>query len=356
VLTCAISKGCSAQVGFHPLGKSRSEHYHHINDTRISVSRIVLFQNSVVAVQFTDARIEDVAYSVLSQTAVPFPWKSRSRRLNIQHWPQNNIALPPSARGGLCSPVITNLGADPTSPPAIPFSPGAPSSSDSEPSVDHLYGSLRRDVYEDASDDESIGSPPRGLPMAQMMGDKPDTKSNRPSVTLGNYSSSSSDSGNDSLAATDNKIDHSVKLRPTPSKTRCYPTRHPSTLLQARIQPKSLPLDARRPCADYVSRPASASLVLNNILDSSSVAQKNVPNAPYNRPRRVLVPRSFCLPFVTISMRADAHFFDREKGSVVRLYLVVLLSYHLDIAYHRIRCLANESINMCKTLVWSVMP
>jgi hypothetical protein len=245
---------------------------------------------------------------------MPFPWKTRSGQLNIQRWRKSNIEQQPPEQGCLRSPIVIDATADSAVPVPTSFSPEPPSS-DLKRGVNSLYGSLRRDVYEDSSDDESAGSPQRDLPMAQTAGDTADTESTIGSgMSLGRCYSSYSDleeNSADSLSTasdtTDDEIHHFVKPRFTLRRTKGY-----SLTLQAKSLPVRPP--PRQPSTDHTTSLASAR-PMKDMLDCSSRVQKNLPNAPYNRPRRVLVPSS-CLPFVTISMRADAQFFHREKRPV----------------------------------------
>ncbi|TFK76093.1 hypothetical protein BDN72DRAFT_756600 [Pluteus cervinus] len=52
----------------------------------------------------------------------------------------------------------------------------------------------------------------------------------------------------------------------------------------------------------------------------SNTGIPRVPNTPYNRARRVLVPSSRTLPLITLSMRADAQFFDRQQRHRISSY------------------------------------
>jgi hypothetical protein len=93
---------------------------------------------------FADARFEDAAYSVLSQTLIPSPenavpedWIFNGRHRSAHLWHSHRSRFPLNH-------------------------PGLTWNSDNS-----LYGSLRRDAYKDCSDsdDESVGSHLEGSPM-----------------------------------------------------------------------------------------------------------------------------------------------------------------------------------------------
>ncbi|KAF9045903.1 hypothetical protein BDZ89DRAFT_99243 [Hymenopellis radicata] len=60
----------------------------------------------------------------------------------------------------------------------------------------------------------------------------------------------------------------------------------------------------------------------------------NLPRAPHNRARRVLIPVSADLPIVTVSMRADIQFFHRKaRSDATSCTTLLYLMPHQDIAF-----------------------
>ena len=275
-----------------------------LTDIGPSISEIVMFRDGTVAIAFTDTYVEDAAYSILSQTTIPFPWKNCHGRLDIQRGRQGDIKSQQSAQGCLPSPTV----ADSLEDLASCESP----SSSLKRSADSLYGSLRRDVYEDTTDDENTSPPITDLFMTQTVVETPDmdiTKT-KTSETFEVYSCSSSDSEGYLSNTMDDETDRPVGARVNSHIT----SRLPTTLRQAKVHlkpqlAKSSASTQRLP-VDYLAPVRS----LASTSDSSQIP-KNLPNAPFSRARRVLVPPRSCLPFATVSMRADVHFFHRENKS-----------------------------------------
>ncbi|GLB33620.1 hypothetical protein LshimejAT787_0105040 [Lyophyllum shimeji] len=185
---------------------------------------------------------------------------------------------------------------------------------------DSLYGSLNRTVYESSSEggseDEGSSSPPsprptRRSPMRTAILNNPMDYHWTMETPRLDFDSPCSSSSYDSSEEepTDDDSESTIRIRSGDRTVRSAQeirscARPPTSL--ARDQPSS----RRRPSRTRGSQPVVMPRPTSPPDENPS---RKLPRAPHNRSRRILVPQSDELPIVTISMRADAQFFDRKK-------------------------------------------
>ncbi|KAG5636512.1 hypothetical protein H0H81_007771 [Sphagnurus paluster] len=310
-----------------------------------TIEEIVLFQNRTVSIGFTDSHSADAAlhtFQELQEKKLLFTLVSGQHLLQIYRWPETcNQDTPPDYTQSTASEVNEDIPNKLTSQaPALHdvvvdensmYSPAvSPTIEDEETKLSSpvrlslsdaaapkgrisshsLYTGLNTDVYressEQSSDSESSSSSPRlslqkrSLVVPLLTGPvNREIRVSRATTSLfadTNISDSTEDES-DVQSTSESELEDGPR---TSLQNGTYSRKRPNFSLRDHSRPLALPLQMKEHhsnCLDAINPNPS----------------RKLPKVPFNRPRRVLVPESDSLPIVTISMRADAQFFSRDK-------------------------------------------
>lgn len=296
--------------------------------------------------KFTHSHIADAVYSVIRHKALPFPWRSRLGPLEVVRWVRDEVDQP-----------STRVNSELQDNTDLLDSMVEPGILDDSPSVAENSHTSFEALIDDEAIPENHATESKSLLFTSLVESTPeslvidrDSSSGESSIEegldSGTRTSSESDVDDSSKYPLTSRIIpreraiREIRRSPDPSDLDVWPNRR--TLPQAQASTSRAPIHSvassatKEPAISRESsdepnhairaprQPGHRTLAAAPArVERMGLNPCRLPATPYNRPRRVLFPPSSNLPIVTVSMRADAQFINRET-KFVQLSLVFL--------------------------------